>query len=43
MSNVVIAFSFVIGFISSVIIHHPPGERCSYVDGKTKCVSIRLF
>ena len=40
MSGKVIMISMMIGFITSIIVHHPPGIRCQY---QKECVPIRLF
>lgn len=40
MSVKVIMISMLIGFMTSIIVNHPPGYRCQY---KQECVPIRLF
>ena len=40
MSGKVVMISMLIGFITSIVIHHPPGLRCQW---DKECVQIKLF
>ncbi len=40
MSEKAVFFGLLIGFMTAVVVTHPPGYRCQY---KQECVAIRLF